>query len=156
GVTPAEEVGLDGADELLAPRAPAPLRRFDGITVLSAIAGLVGTLLIAASAPVWQYAAASWRLVVPGVPHPGSSFVNAAFFTAVLVLLGFGWVGIIGRAERMRGSVRRKWVTVIAVGVLWTVPVLLGPPLLSNDVYSYAAQGELASRGIDPTSCGPV
>ncbi|MBI2704196.1 MAG: polyprenol phosphomannose-dependent alpha 1,6 mannosyltransferase MptB [Actinobacteria bacterium] len=155
GVTPAEEVS---------PHAPpagafqerAVVSRVDLITVLSAVSGLVGTLLIAASAPVWRLAPPSWRLVVPGVPHPGSSFVNASFFTAGLVLLGFGWVGLIGRAERLPGSERRKWVTVLAVGLLWTLPVLLGPPLLSNDVYSYVAQGEMASRGFDPTAVGPV
>ena len=38
---------------------------------------------------------------------------------------------------------------------MWTAPILLSPPLLSNDVYSYAAQGELASRGVDPTVVGP-
>ncbi len=35
------------------------------------------------------------------------------------------------------------------------MPVLLGPPMLSHDVYSYASQGEMASRGIDPTANGP-
>ena len=33
--------------------------------------------------------------------------------------------------------------------------MLLGPPMLSHDVYSYASQGEMASRGIDPTANGP-
>ncbi len=155
GVTPAEEISPH--DPPAGAIAPAPAAyRFDGITVLSALSGLVGTLLIAASAPVWRLAAPSWRLAIPGVPHPGSSFVAASFFTAGLVLLGFGWVGIIGRAERLPGSDRRKWATVLAVGFLWTLPVLLGPPLLSNDVYSYAAQGEMASRGFDPTAVGPV
>jgi alpha-1,6-mannosyltransferase len=155
GVTPAEEVSPHEPPPG-AHLAALPSRRLDGLTFLSALSGLVGTLLIAASAPVWAHAAPSWRLVVPGVPHPGSSFVAAAFFTAGLVLLGFGWVGLIGRAERLAGSERRKWVTVVAVGILWALPVLLGPPLLSNDVYSYAAQGEMASRGVDPTACGPV
>ncbi|MEZ5144015.1 MAG: polyprenol phosphomannose-dependent alpha 1,6 mannosyltransferase MptB [Acidimicrobiales bacterium] len=49
-------------------------------------------------------------------------------------------------SHRHRGGHRRRL----------DAPVLLGPPLLSNDVYSYAAQGEMASRGIDPTSVGPV
>ena len=36
------------------------------------------------------------------------------------------------------------------------MPFLFGPPLLSNDAYSYGAQGELSSQGFDPTSHGPV
>jgi len=153
GVQPAEEV----SPHALPPGAlrTATARRIDGITILSAVSGLVGTLLIAASAPVWRLAAPSWRLAIPGVPHPGSSLVAASFFTGGLVLLGFGWVGLIGRAERLPGSEQRKWVTVLAVGLLWTFPVMLGPPLLSNDVYSYVAQGEMASRGVDPTANGP-
>ena len=37
------------------------------------LSGLAGALLIAASAPVWYLAAPSWRLTVPGIPHPGTS-----------------------------------------------------------------------------------
>ena len=66
------------------------------------------------------------------------------------------WIGLIGRAERQRGRERRRLIMVCAVVALWAAPLLLAPPLLSNDAYSYAAQGELASRGIDPTAHGPV
>ena len=38
----------------------------------------------------------------------------------------------------------------------WAVPFVLGPPLLSSDVYSYAAQGELLARGLDPYAAGPA
>jgi hypothetical protein len=43
---------------------------------------------------------------------------------------------------------------VLLCAVMWFAPLLLGPPLLSSDIYSYAAEGEMASRGIDPTSSG--
>jgi hypothetical protein len=43
------------------------------------------------------------------------------------------------------------------VGILgsWTAPLLLGAPLFSGDVYSYAAQGEMVTKGISPYLHGP-
>nr|WP_249420003.1 polyprenol phosphomannose-dependent alpha 1,6 mannosyltransferase MptB [Rhabdothermincola salaria] len=80
---------------------------------------------------------------------------SAALFVGGLVLLGLGWLGLIARAGRP-GDRRRRMATIAAVMALWCLPFLVGPPLLSNDVYSYAAQGEMASQGIDPTSTGPI
>ena len=31
---------------------------------------------------------------------------------------------------------------------------MLGPPLLSSDIYSYAAEGDMVTKGHDPTSEG--
>jgi alpha-1,6-mannosyltransferase len=45
--------------------------------------------------------------------------------------------------------------TVVAVFALWAVPLVLGPPLMTRDVYSNAAQGEIYSQGIDPYHHGP-
>jgi len=39
--------------------------------------------------------------------------------------------------------------------VVWAAPVLLAPPLFSRDVYSYAAQGEMVTRGLNPYLHGP-
>ncbi len=38
----------------------------------------------------------------------------------------------------------------------WSLPFLLGPPLLSSDVFSYAAQGMLVAHGHDPYTSGPA
>ncbi len=43
-------------------------------------------------------------------------------------------------------------MTIIAT---WSVPVFVMPPLFSRDVYSYAAQGEMVSRGLNPYVQGP-
>ena len=43
---------------------------------------------------------------------------------------------------------------VIATALLWFVPVMLGPPLLSSDLYSYAAEGDMITKGHDPTTEG--
>jgi alpha-1,6-mannosyltransferase len=47
-------------------------------------------------------------------------------------------------------------VRVLSIIALWTVPVLFMPPLFSRDVYSYAAQGEMVSRGVSPYLHGPT
>jgi alpha-1,6-mannosyltransferase len=45
---------------------------------------------------------------------------------------------------------------VAAVAALWALPVLIGPPLLSLDVYSYAAHGAMLAAGLDPYGSGPI
>ena len=154
GPPPGEEVTPHPIDPHLEASIPGFFARYGRLAV-SAVAGLVGALLIVASAPVWYEAAASWRLTVPGIPHPGTSAQALTNFIIGLVLMGLGWIGLIGRAERAPISARARLVSVVVVGVIWCVPVLLGPPLLSHDVYSYASQGEMARRGIDPTAQGP-
>lgn len=39
---------------------------------------------------------------------------------------------------------------------LWSLPLLLVPPLFSRDAYSYAAQGLIVARGMDPYLTGPI
>ena len=124
-------------------------------TVLFALSGFLGALVIAASAPVWRLAVPSWRITVPGIPHPGTAFQSTSLFLIGLILLAVGWLGLILRAGQIADR-RRALVVVGVIISLWAIPVSLGPPLLSNDVYSYVAQGEMASRGIDPGSNGPA
>ncbi|MCF8569798.1 polyprenol phosphomannose-dependent alpha 1,6 mannosyltransferase MptB [Gordonia sp. HY002] len=40
--------------------------------------------------------------------------------------------------------------------VMWTAPLVLAPPLLSKDVYSYLAQSAIAYRGMDPYTYSPM
>ncbi len=40
--------------------------------------------------------------------------------------------------------------------LLWIIPLSVAPPMFSQDVYSYLAQGEIAARGLDPYDVGPV
>jgi alpha-1,6-mannosyltransferase len=124
-------------------------------TLLFALSGFLGGLVIAASAPVWRLAVPTWRITIPGIAHPGSSTTSTLWFLLGLILLGVGWLGLILRAGRIPDP-RRALVVVGLVIAFWAIPVSLGPPLLSNDVYSYVAQGEMASRGIDPGANGPA
>jgi hypothetical protein len=47
-----------------------------------------------------------------------------------------------------------RWMTVTAAW--WSLPLALAPPLLSRDVYSYAAQGQSAVHGLNPYQHGPA
>jgi hypothetical protein len=159
-------MGPDDAEEI-APHTPAQLPdpqwmgpvRSNLVLLLSALSGFVGSLLIVTTAPMWYLAPpGSWRLTIAGVPHGDSgtsSWFAGVSFVIGVILMAVGWIGLIGRADRQRWKERSRLVMVVVVLALWAAPLLLAPPLLSNDAYSYAAQGELASRGFDPTSQGP-
>lgn len=143
------------APAIHAPRQPSTPRAHL-LTLLYAVTGFIGVLVVVASAPVWRNAAPSWRLTVPGIAHPpDSSLAAAVLFVGGLVLMWVGWTGMVGRSERMPGSPRTRLLVASAVLLLWCLPPLLGTPILSNDAYSYAAQGEMLTRGIDPTAYGP-
>ena len=121
-----------------------------------AISGFVGTLIVVVTAPVRPEAAPSWRLTLPFVPHPGSRPFSITTFIVGMLLLGFGWYRLTSYASQRDVDGGRRLRNVCLVIAVWATPVLLGPPLLSNDVYSYAAQGELSSHGYDVTKWGPV
>lgn len=79
------------------------------------------------------------------------ALIAVGLFYAGLIVLAKAWV-------QMRRTAQRMSVTVPAVAVvvlLWSLPLLLGPPLGSRDVYAYAAQGRLAEAGFDPYLEGP-
>ncbi len=64
-----------------------------------------------------------------------------------IILLIRAWFGLYRTAARHPGLPVRRILIVIAI---WAIPLLIGPPLFSRDLYTYAGQGELVSRHIDP------
>jgi alpha-1,6-mannosyltransferase len=80
-------------------------------------------------------------------PDVASALV--APFTAVAVWAA-GWL-VAGLARRRGASVR----SLLAVGTVWTLPLLLAPPLFSPDVYAYTAIGAAIQHGVDPYLHGP-
>lgn len=115
--------------------------------------GALGSLLLALSA--WSAGVfplrsrpASWTAWTPFVLPVWVGWV--AWF-AGLALLATAWIGL----HRLARSGELRLGRAVAVAVLWAVPLLIAPPLGSRDVYSYAAHGELASRGEDPGQAPP-
>jgi len=100
---------------------------------------------------------------IGSVPHPTTDHwwftlapaaglgAHLAFYAAVGLLIA-GWVGIGLPARRGGLSVGTAWVVL----ALWSLPLLLGTPLFSRDLYSYVAQGQLARLGANPYHVAPA
>ena len=83
---------------------------------------------------------------------------DGTFLGVVLVYLGLAllvgtWYEVVRALRRHRDTPVK---TVVPMIVAWAVPILVMPPLFSRDVYSYAAQGEMVSRGLNPYLHGPT
>jgi len=70
---------------------------------------------------------------------------NRVLFYLGVALVVWGWVGL-------REANRRQLLIAIAV---WAVPLVVCPPVLSQDLYIYLAQGDIAHAGLDPYTVGP-
>ena len=92
-----------------------------------------------------------------GTPSSGGAsgwgvyFVLVAVYGGLLLLMRVWW-GMVRLYTRCPGaSMRSMWWTF----ALWALPMLVVAPLFSRDVYSYAAQGEMVSRHLNPYLNGP-
>jgi hypothetical protein len=127
------------------------------LMALSLVAGVVGGLIVAGTAPQWWLAPPSgWRMKVWGL-QPGveaSSLYFGALFLAGVLLLGAGWLGLLAHTSRRSGTSRSRLWLVIAAAILWSLPFVAALPQLSTDVYAYGAQGYAATQGFDPSAVG--
>src|SRR5208283_2768090 len=69
-----------------------------------------------------------------------------------LVLLARVWYGMLKPLARRPGVPIHYLAWIL---VLWSIPMLVVAPIFSRDVFSYAAQGEMMSRHINPYNYGP-
>ena len=93
----------------------------------------------------------NWLGLLPPNGHSSGDAPGAVMVFGVVALLALWLVAI-----RMHHSRRVSERTVWLVGAAWATPFVVGPPLLSNDVFTYAAQGLMLRRGLDPYSVGPA
>lgn len=77
--------------------------------------------------------------------------VAHVLFYASVSLLIVGWLGVGVHARRGQLSVAGAW----RILLLWGVPLVLGPPIFSRDLYSYIAQGQLVRHGLNPYLVAP-
>jgi hypothetical protein len=70
-----------------------------------------------------------------------------------LVLLMRVWIRLADVALHHPGAPVGKLGWILA---LWVAPMMIVAPIFSRDVFSYAAQGEMVSRGMNPTVAGPA
>lgn len=81
----------------------------------------------------------------------GTQVLWVIFYAALATVIAAWWQ--LGRLSR-RGELSQGQV--LAILAAWSMPLLLGPPMFSGDMYSYAAQGTLAHEGLNPYQLGPV
>jgi hypothetical protein len=93
--------------------------------------------------------------VVAGSPLPADKylFIGLVAVYGGMVLMMQSWIALVRIARRHTGLPVRIFAMIFAA---WTAPLLVVAPLFSRDAYSYAAQGEMMSRGISPYLFGPA
>src|ERR1035438_7760092 len=74
-------------------------------------------------------------------------FLGVMLVYAGIVLMLGAWFELV-RTVRRQPSI--PMARLVAILVAWVAPVLVRPPVFSRDVYSYAAQGEMVQRGLNP------
>ncbi len=128
---------------------PWPLELAGVIGLVGSVGVLVG--LTHAGSPFTSGASQSWFFGTSATPSPvaGSNVRFLAVvivYAGVLVMLG-SWFELVRALRRSPDTPLGK---PLVIAIAWAIPVLVMPPLFSGDVYSYAAQGEMVSRGINP------
>ena len=76
-----------------------------------------------------------------------------AIFYAGVAALVVAWVALGWQISRSEAPSLRA---LLVIGALWCVPLALGAPLFSRDVYSYLAQGTILHLGHNPYRVPPL
>ena len=138
------------ADVGAAPRRPRLLSWLPAVPL-----GLAAVLVLMALSIRWGVFPSLHPPDWPGldIPHTLAAHRDelalGLLLSAAALAACWGWL-----QRRTEGRLRLRVAAVIAA--VWAAPLALGPPLLSSDVYSYAAVGRLAQLGHDPYRVGPA
>ena len=127
-----------------------------------AITGFLALLLISiggsfTNSPFKLNIPGTWFFGVPAAPTYGPTNQAGLLLSVVavyggLVMLIRVWVQL-AKALRHRPQVPVKYLMWILAA--WMIPMVIIAPMFSRDVFSYAAQGEMVSRHINPYLYGP-
>jgi alpha-1,6-mannosyltransferase len=125
----------------------------DGAARRCLLLGLGGTSAMAVAAtavgavPVEGLGGWAWPWP-PGRPWPAVALA----YLGIALLVAAWW-----RMPRATAGLRRRRLAfTLTAPAVWSVPLLLAPPLYSRDVYSYLAQGVMYGEGLDPYRLGPA
>ncbi|GAA5106041.1 polyprenol phosphomannose-dependent alpha 1,6 mannosyltransferase MptB [Haloechinothrix salitolerans] len=123
---------------------------------LAQVAGLVGVLLLAASSvSVGAVPVDADPGVIPALG--GIADLPVLGLAAALVGMGLvvtGWLLLATVLIPHPGAISSR--RIVATIALWIAPLLVVPPMFSDDVYSYLGQGAVANQGFDPYAGGPA
>lgn len=109
----------------------------------SALAVLAGSTVGSNPRPHWYRWWVGWRSL-------GYVEAHVVLYAGVAALTLAWW--LVGGAAR-RGALSTRAAAGLAAA--WGAPLALGVPLFSRDLYSYAATGALARRGLNPSLVSP-
>jgi alpha-1,6-mannosyltransferase len=103
-------------------------------------------------AHTWFFGVPTELGLPPSPPNETTMLFSIVLGYGGLVLLMRVWLRLAEIVKHHPGSpVRSLW----KIFVLWSIPMLVAPPLFSRDVFSYAAQGEMTSHKLSPYIFGP-
>jgi hypothetical protein len=121
------------------------------------VCGIVGFLgsacvllgVVQSGSPFSVRAAGAWFFATSDASRLSAStrFLGVMLVYAGIVVMLGSWFELV-RTVRRQPSI--PVAPLVAVLVAWVAPVLVMPPVFSRDVYSYAAQGEMVQRGLNP------
>lgn len=146
--------GLDPRVEDVKDRLVAALQRTWDDTMVRR--GTLGMSLVAAGSisPAFLPADTFEEPASPLIQRFGLEWLGTGAGRVVTtILLAVGMALLVDAWLRMRPTHGRRAPSM--AWLFWSLPVMLAPPLFSRDAYSYAAQGKIISRGMDPYAVGP-
>ena len=116
--------------------------------------GLIGSVLVVLGG-LGSRTILSPDPVLSNSPWSWITYGHGKMLALCVLYLGIGLVTLawirLGRRARA-GEVSGRAV-LLATGI-WMLPLLISPPLFSNDIYSYLAQGDLPLHGMNPYHIG--
>ncbi len=103
-------------------------------------------------AQTWPFGVPTVLSSVPAKSNETTLMLSIVLVFGGLVLLMRVWLRLAEVVHLHPGSPVKAWYSML---VLWSIPMIVAPPLFSRDVFSYAAQGEMTSHHLSPYFLGP-
>jgi alpha-1,6-mannosyltransferase len=132
-----------------------PARLHTGVPAGVLATGFLGTCVLAiggagvGALPRIKDAVAT-KLHVGWFQEHSSTRLLASLLVGVgVILLAAAWWQLRPYLDRLSPR------AVLIVAGLWSLPLLVAPPLFSRDLYAYAGQGHLVANHVDPYTYGP-
>jgi alpha-1,6-mannosyltransferase len=112
----------------------------------AAALGLLGTVAVTLAAPPLVGDPVRWWFA----PRLGAAQTALLYAGMAATVAAWAWLG----AAIRRGRLPHR--PLVAIALVWSLPLLAGPPLFSHDLYSYVAQGTLVHLGLSPYRVPPA
>lgn len=138
----------------LNPQETTQLRRVRLLGATGSVMMAIGALGLGAQPTLQNPTYGKAILGLPARVHNSglaTTMVGTVIVMLAWLLLGRFALGL--QSNRIRRISRSQLDRTL---LLWIIPLSVAPPMFSQDVYSYLAQGEIAASGLDPYDVGPV